>query len=419
MEVRLGYGDETVRLTIADDNVKIVSPSSEDGKSVSSLDDILEQAHPKLSDITRGKSVCILAEDCTRDLPHKEIAKYLCNRLEDAKKVTTIIATGTHDPNEEGNQRIKGYYKSFLAGLESDVLVHDCFKSNFKNLGRTSNGTKIIVNEKVLDHEVYISFSSMKPHYFAGYSNPYKNIVPGVCAFETIQANHSLTFDDRSRSCAHPLHPDQGRRDNPLAADILEGCGFVLKDRPAYALTFLYSASQIFWAAFGKIKEVTREGIAQVDKMASVKVRPADYAIISPGGFPNDGSLYIAQRALELTKKAVRDGGEILFLAECRNGVAHNKEAEEYFHQALKEPVDEILAHTGRYRLYAHKPYRFAQLLKRLSKIHVLSNLDDKTLEDIHLSPVKNAQEVVDSWLKIKPDARVLVFANANSLAVA
>ena len=37
-------------------------------------------------------------------------------------------------------------------------------------------------------------------------------------------------------------------------------------------------------------------------------VKPVDRLIVSPGGLPNDVDLYIAQRALELTKAAVADG---------------------------------------------------------------------------------------------------------------
>ncbi len=43
----------------------------------------------------------------------------------------------------------------------------------------------------------------------------------------------------------------------------------------------------------------------------------AKSGIVSPGGLSNDEDLYIAQRALELTRAAVTDGGEVLFLAAC------------------------------------------------------------------------------------------------------
>lgn len=49
-------------------------------------------------------------------------------------------------------------------------------------------------------------------------------------------------------------------------------------------------------------------------------VRAADRLIVSPGGLPNDIDLYIAQRALELTKAGVRDGGEVLFFGGLSEG---------------------------------------------------------------------------------------------------
>ena len=48
----------------------------------------------------------------------------------------------------------------------------------------------------------------MKTHYFAGYSNPIKNFVPGICAFETTEKNHSLALHPHSSFGLHPWHSD-------------------------------------------------------------------------------------------------------------------------------------------------------------------------------------------------------------------
>ncbi|MFH0861049.1 MAG: lactate racemase domain-containing protein [Candidatus Altiarchaeota archaeon] len=416
MEVKLGYGKKGVELLIPDGNLELVRPKEEMGRPAAYLDEVLDGGD--IQKIVKGRSVCILPEDCTRDLPHEEIAGYICNRMEGSGKVTVILATGTHSPSDDGNRRIAGYYKNLLRGIKSEVLVHDCFNSKFRGIGRTTHGTEVLANEKVLGHDVYLTFSAMKPHYFAGYSNAYKNLVPGVCAYQTVEENHSLTMDDRSTYGMHPLNPNPERRDNPLAEDILEGCNMILEGKPAYSLSFICSNRSIFWAEFGRIYEATSRGIAEVDRRSAVRIKPADYVIVSPGGSPNDESLYIAQRALELTKKAYSDGAELLFLAECKKGMAHNRKAEENFHLPLKGDLEEILSMREEYRLYSHKPYRFAQLLKRLEAFHMHSSLDDRTVEGIHLKPAGDPQTVVDSWLEENPRARILVFDKANSLAV-
>ena len=76
----------------------------------------------------------------------------------------------------------------------------------------------------------------MKNHYFAGYSNPIKNFVPGICNYSTAECNHALALRDESTFGQHPLHPDPRRRDNPLAKDMWEAYKIICAGRPVYVL---------------------------------------------------------------------------------------------------------------------------------------------------------------------------------------
>jgi nickel-dependent lactate racemase len=51
--------------------------------------------------------------------------------------------------------------------------------------------------------------------------------------------------------------------------------------------------------------------------------RPADVVVVSAGGFPKDIDLYQAQKALDNARLAVREGGTIVLVAECRDGLGH------------------------------------------------------------------------------------------------
>jgi nickel-dependent lactate racemase len=87
---------------------------------------------------------------------------------------------------------------------------------------------------------------------------------------------------------------------------------------------------------------VSSEAFAKTDKRNTHTVRPVARLIVSPGGFPNDVSLYNAQRALELTKNAVTDDGEVLFLAACPDGVGEKRTIENFYNR-MTAPVGEIL----------------------------------------------------------------------------
>jgi len=139
---------------------------------------------------------------------------------------------------------------------------------------------------------------------------------------------------------------------------------------------------------------------------------------VSPGGYPQDKSLYHAQRAMELTKNAVKDDGEVLFIAECRDGIAPET-AIENFYNRLTAPLDDVInSISSKYHLYEHKAYKFAELMKRVSKIKMYTELDQQTVESVHMEKVVNVQQVIDEWIADNPSVRILVLDKGNKLAV-
>lgn len=423
MKIKLGYGRGFVTLKIPGENVaKVVEPKDIKGSSAAkAFEEALQNPiGERLEDMADGKRVCLLIEDSTRSTPLDELIGALIPRLKKAREVITIITTGTHDPVTSGNFRIADTVGSECKkhGLKKfEILINDCKNSEFIFLGNTSQGTPVHANKEALGFDLYVATSNLKPHYFAGYSNPTKNFVPGVTSFETTERNHSFTMDARSTFGVHPLHPH--RKDNPLAADILDAMRMITKDAKIFTLCFVKSGNKILWSKSGDLKKVVGEGFEKVDETSNYKVEPSRYVIVSPGRFPNDESLYISQRALELTKNAIADNAEVLFLSKCENRIAPNEKGVEHFYNRLKDPIDEILAQDrSEYKLYSHKAYRFALLLKRIRRLWVYSSLEDKIIADIHMSPVKSPQDVVDGWLRDDPKAKISVFNNANRLAI-
>jgi len=430
MKVELHYGKGLLSLQIPEDNVEqIIQPWQEpqdEGKTDNSaiLRSAIDAAGAEADNFQReitGKRLCVLTEDGTRDVPFFDTFGHLFALLQNSSQVRFIICTGTHDADTAENNRISEQIEEAArkAGLaDFKIHAHDCQRDSFVSAGRTSRGTLISFNAEADDADVFLVLSDMKCHYFAGYSNPIKNFVPGICGFETAEQNHSLALDDKSTFGLHPWHSDVSRRSNPVAEDQLEGMRLILKARPVYALATISTSRKIQWVRFGPVEAVAREAFAKIDERNTHTVRPVGHLIVSPGGFPNDVSLYIAQRALELTKNAVTDGGQILFLAACPNGIGEERTIEN-FYNLLTAPIDQILKSIERqYKLYSHKPYKFAQLIQRLRKIRMYSQIPDDIIEAAHLQPTYNPQEVVDNWLTEEQDARITVVDGANKVAL-
>ncbi len=375
-----------------------------------------------LKDLVSNHRTGLIVADATREVPLEPLLSAVMPDLKPASDVHLFIATGTHAPDMNGNAEIAALVRRYaqINGFDlQSVVFHDCQTGPWSYAGKTvTHKNDIYVNAAVDQCEVFVTFSEMKNHYFAGYSNPLKNLIPGLARQDTIIRNHKLTMEESATFGRHPLHPDPKRRDNPLAVDIWEAYRLIVKGRPAFAVTTISKKQQVLWAKAGMIETVIPETILEVDRRLSVMLDPADFVVISCGGYPNDESLYIAQRALELTGQGIRDGGEILFMAGCRNGIGTGK-SKENFYLPLTQEIDKIVnTPVTTYRLYAHKPVKFARLIKRMRKIYFYTKLTPEIVQSIHLEPVNDPQDVIDWWVRENPGAKIHIFPDGNKYAV-
>jgi nickel-dependent lactate racemase len=425
MNIDLHYGKGFVSLQIPEANIgHIIRPWQDEGGS----DNVTLMRQAMMGDEVKhfqneiaDKRLCVLLDDGTRDNPFGDIFGPLFGVLRTSSFVRFLICTGTHDPDTAENKKIKEQIEQTAkkAGIaDFEIHAHDCQRGPFADAGGTSRGTRILYNVLVDDAEAFLVLSDVKVHYFAGYSNSVKNFVPGICAFETAEQNHSLALDERSTFGRHPWHPDENRRANPLAEDQLEGIRLIAKDRPVFTLTTITTSRQIRWARFGPVERISGEAFAAVDQKNTHTVTPSGRLIVSPGGLPNDVDLYISQRALELTKNAVTDDGEVLFLSACPNGIGEEKTMEN-FYDRLVLPIDEVFKTIqDEYKLYSHKPYKFAQMIQRLRRIWMHTEIPENYVEAAHLYPAHDPQAVVDGWLAEQPDAKITIVDGANKIAL-
>jgi len=424
MKIDLHYGKDLLSLQVPENNIEqVIRPWSQEQAADNALITDTLQC-PEAEQFQRqiaGKRLCVLTEDGTRDGPFELLFEQFFGLVKPSSHVLFVICTGTHDAETPENNLIKACIKKAAekAGVRNFTIhTHDCQQDTFLNAGTTSRGTDVLYAAAVDDVDVFVVLSDMKTHYFAGYSNPIKNFVPGICAFETAEHNHSLALETSSTFGTHPWHSDESKRANPVADDMLEAMKLIVKDRPVYTLATISASGTIQWARFGLIEPVTREGFDRIDEQNTHTVRPMPRLIVSPGGFPNDTSLYIAQRALELTRYAVTDGGEVLFLAACANGVGEQRTIDNFYNR-LTAPLDEVLESIeGEYKMYTHKPYKFAQLIKRLNRIWMYSHIPDQLIEAAHLYPTHQPQAVIDNWLRQDPGTRITIVDGANKIAL-
>jgi nickel-dependent lactate racemase len=271
-------------------------------------------------------------------------------------------------------------------------------------MGVTSSGTPVDVFRPVAHADRRICLGNIEFHYFAGYSGGAKAIMPGVSTRDAIQNNHSAMV--RQEAAA-------GRIDgNPVREDIEEAgriCGidFIVN-------VVLNEKKEIIKSFCGHPVAAHRAGCAFLDSFYKICLpKRADIVVVSPGGFPKDINMYQAQKALDNARHAVRDGGIIVWLASCSEGLGE-KHFEEWMTGHAKS--SDMIEHIRRdFVLGGHKAAAIAMVLKK-ARIFLVSDLEPDFVRAIFLAPFSDAQGAVDAaFAELGSDSGVILMPYGGS----
>lgn len=371
----------------------------------------------RISPIFAGRQVGVIIEVSARSTPQTELLAVMLPFLRSARFVQFLITSDDHTPNNAGTQQMIDALHTMIADFDFpdyDIHATDREKDAFVEIGRTARGTPVQVNECSAKCDIFLAIADLQNHEFCGYTTPLQNFFPSLCSLETLMRYELQARDERATIGRHVWHPEPQRRNNSLADDVWEGVQMILRRRSVLALTVISSRGQLHWAKIGALIEATRAGIEKIDALMSFTLPPAEYLIVSPGGYPDDQSFSVAARALTLAKPAIVPNGEVLFLAHCENGIGSQD-----FYNALTKPLAETLKRIETDdKLDSHRAYKFAQMIQPLQAIYVYSNLPNEIIERIHLHSCIEPQALVNQWLAKNPRAQINVLDGAQQLAI-
>ena len=328
-------------------------------------------------------SVVIIVNDVSRATPYKIMLPPLLKALHEQgvnkKEISLIIATGIHDPNtEEQNRRIFGDEI-----VDNYRLVSHDPDQNLVDLGELKSGNQLYVNQEVLAADLLITTGVITPHYFAGFSGGRKSILPGVAGRETIQFNHA-----RMVNLIGDLPPIEK---NPISQEMIEGAKLAGVDFILNVVT--NSQKEIVEVVAGDVENAWLKGVETSTEMYHVQLEEkVDVAIVSAGGYPKDINIYQAQKALDNADGVVKEGGTIVLLAECRNGLG--EETFESWLQAAETPEDNIERIKQKFILGGHKAFAISKVVLEKDLI-LLSDFSQEITEMMFATKMENLTEVV------------------------
>ncbi|MEM3616057.1 MAG: nickel-dependent lactate racemase [Candidatus Methanomethylicia archaeon] len=355
--------------------------------------------------IDDARKILIIVNDQERPTPTAKILERLHHKL-DNREVRILVATGSHRaPNEDELKWILGKtYDEYIG----KTAFHDARRRDeHLYVGTTSRGNDVYIDRRVFDAEKIIVVGSIEPHYFAGYTGGRKFLLPGVAGYETIEYNHKFALDENARV----LKLDG----NPVHEDMMDALKIFNRNEDIYAImTILNADGNLASIRSGDIIESFIWGVDIANRIFVVDLKGKADIVLSITNKPFDISLYQAQKAIEHSKIAVKDGGIIILVAECRDGIGPRN-----FYDLLssqRNPRELLEYIRSNYKLGYHKAAKIAETLLK-ADIWAVTSLEKNVLERIGIKAFHNLQEAITEALKVKGvDAELKVIYDAATI---
>lgn len=342
MRIRLEYGVSGLEVELPDENVVGVltlntsPPMTQPPAAVARA-----LANPigtrPLVELARGRrDACIVVCDVTRPVPNKILLPPILDALETAglprERVTILIATGTHRPNE-------GAELDAMLGEEIArtvrIVNHVCTDPDrHVDLGMSPNGVPIKLDRTYVEADLKITTGLIEPHFMAGYSGGRKLVMPGLAALETVQAWHSPRFLEHPNATSgvvdgNPVHEES------LAISKLARPDIVVD-------VTLDEANRITGVFAGDLEAAWREGVTFAATQVGATVSElVDIVVTTCAGAPLDATFYQAVKGMVGALPIVKSGGTIIIASSCSEGVGS-----EHFRRLLLETscLDRLMA---------------------------------------------------------------------------
>ena len=271
-----------------------------------------------------GESVLIVVPDMTRQVGCGQVVNLLVRRLiangTAAHDLRIIFATGIHRKVTEDE---KGEILTPFIAQRIKTLVHDPRDlARLVRLGETSGGIPVELDRALVEHDHIVVVGGVSFHYFAGFTGGRKLICPGLASSRTIANTHKLAFDCDKLSRRDGVGTGL-LDDNPVNQAFVEAASKVTA--PFAINTIVDDAGEIVDLYCGDLLSSHRAACDSYDASHTTYIserRPI--VIVSCGGYPFDVNLIQAHKALEAASRACEEGGTIILLAECRDGLGRS-----------------------------------------------------------------------------------------------
>jgi nickel-dependent lactate racemase len=397
MIIELPYGRATLTFSWEEDRFAVVAEETPAEGSLSDFEvgfafDSPIGSLPLDELVDTGDSVLIVVSDATRPTASAQIVNLLVRRLVQIgvspAQMAVIFATGIHRSVTE--QEKAELLTPFIV-QRLQVVEHDAYDpSKLISFGATDGGVEVELSSALQRYSHVILTGGVNFHYFAGFTGGRKSICPGLASAETIKATHMLALDFET-----------GERKAGVGTGLLDGnavheeCERITEMvAPAFGVNTIVDSSKRAVKLFcGDWRLAHRAACEYYLDHNSVRIpERRDVVIASCGGFPYDINLIQAHKALDMASYACKDGGTIVLLAECSDGLGR-PDFLKWFESANARALADRL--RDEYEVNGQTAWSLLTKAERY-RICLVSELPDEQVKLMCMTPVRSIAEALE-----------------------
>ena len=383
-----------------------------------SSEEILADAltHPVGAETLAGalagkRKVLIVSDDHHRPTPVRDMLPPVLAEIGRAgipdRSVEIIMALGSHRAMSDSEMCQK---------LGSDIV--DRFRvtnhewTNPQNLyfaGRVAPGIDVWVNRKMRDFDFILGLGQIMPMDVCGFTGGCNIIIPGLCGPKTSADFHWVRV-------GIPAEEVLGKRENPIREAIDNSA--MTAGLNAILNVVLDGHGKICGAVYGHPVEAHRKGVPLALEAHTVTL-PEKADIVVADGFPFDIEFWQVNKALDNASVAVRDGGVIIIVSPCYEGlsVTHEKDIRRVGYRSKQEILRFVEEGKFTHRVAAVHMIQVAEATfeKHVTCILVTEGIPADVIRQVNLEYAPDPQSALAmAFARLGRDASVAVLNRAS-----
>jgi nickel-dependent lactate racemase len=395
-QVQLGYGRGTLDFEMEDGRFRVLEAEASDERPMTdaevgaAIDDPLG-SQPLEDILSPGESVLIVVSDATRATGSAQVVNLLVRRLialgVAPYDLRIIFATGLHRAvtREEKAELLTPFIVQRVRTLEHDASD----ESKHVSMGETERGTPIELNRALFDHSHVILTGAVGFHYFAGFTGGRKSVCPGLASRRTIEATHLQALDF-----------ERGGRRAGVGTGLLDGnavheeCERIAAEvAPSFLINTVTDArGRVVRVYAGDWRTAHRLACAEYADSHTVKIESKRAAVVvSAGGAPHDLNLIQAHKALEMASYACEEGGDIVLVAECEDGLGR-ADFMKWFDAEDSRALEARLRES--YEVNGQTAWSLLTKAERF-RVQLVSALPDEDVRRMRMTPARSIEEAL------------------------